>query len=104
EAQRNSNTEIATERRSVDGPVQTEEEVKTDIIEEDGLGYCVKGECDKVYKTAINDEKSKMEYLFVIGKWISKLIGIARYILPSSLSNIDDAGIVCVIKPTLYLK
>ncbi|VDN88964.1 unnamed protein product [Brugia pahangi] len=40
EAQRNSNTEIETERRSVDGPVQTEEEVKTDIIEEDGLvGY-----------------------------------------------------------------
>ncbi|KAK6113846.1 hypothetical protein QQG55_53340 [Brugia pahangi] len=103
EAQRNSNTEIETERRSVDGPVQTEEEVKTDIIEEDGLGYCVKGECDKVYKTAINDEKSKMEYLFVIGKWISKLIGIVRYILPSSLSNIDDAGVLVTIFVPLCL-
>uniref|UniRef100_A0A1I8EKL7 Uncharacterized protein n=1 Tax=Wuchereria bancrofti TaxID=6293 RepID=A0A1I8EKL7_WUCBA len=103
EAQRNSNTEMGTERRNVDGPVQTKEEVKTDIIEEDGLGYCVKGECDKVYNTAVTDEKSKMEYLFVIGKWISKLIGIARYILPSSLSNIDDAGVLVTIFVPLCL-
>ncbi|VDO35863.1 unnamed protein product, partial [Onchocerca flexuosa] len=93
-AQRNPIAEMNTERESVDKPVQTKDEVKTDIIEEDGLGYCIKGECDKVYNDAVVDEKTETGYLFVIGRLLSKLIGIARYILPLSMSNFDDAGVL----------
>ncbi|VDK80979.1 unnamed protein product, partial [Onchocerca ochengi] len=93
-AKTNPMAEINTERENIDKPVQTNNEVKTDIIEEDGLGYCIKGGCDKVYNSAVVDEKTETGYLFVIGGLLSKLIGIARYILPLSMSNFDDAGIL----------
>ncbi|MCP9265040.1 hypothetical protein DINM_020227 [Dirofilaria immitis] len=86
-------TKIDKERKIAGEPIQTEDEVKTDIMEEDGLGYCVRGKCDKVYDSPVIDEKIETGYLFVIGRWLSKLIGIARYMLPLPLNNIDDAGI-----------
>lgn len=54
----------------------------------------MKGECDDAYNTRRDDEKFGTEYLFVIGRWLSKFIGIARYMLPTSINNIDDAGTV----------
>lgn len=61
-------------------------------------GYCDKNECDKVKNIPVADGKSGTDYLLITGKWLSKLIGIARYMLPSSLRNIDDAGAVSLIK------
>uniref|UniRef100_A0A0R3RXA9 SH2 domain-containing protein n=1 Tax=Elaeophora elaphi TaxID=1147741 RepID=A0A0R3RXA9_9BILA len=95
EAEKIPKAEMDTELRNDGGSVQTEEEMKTHIIEENG--YCVKGECDNVYITPVADEKSGIEYSFVIGRWLSMLIGIARYMLPSSISNIDDAGVLVTV-------
>uniref|UniRef100_A0A915PLT5 Uncharacterized protein n=1 Tax=Setaria digitata TaxID=48799 RepID=A0A915PLT5_9BILA len=81
---------------NADGAVQGSE-VKTNIVEEDGLGYCIKGVCDKVYETHVINEKQNTEYLFLIGRWLSKLISIARYLLPSAISNIDDAGVLVTL-------
>ncbi|VBB26069.1 unnamed protein product [Acanthocheilonema viteae] len=69
----------------------------TESILYDEKDYCVKDECDSVYNTPRADEKLGTEHLFIIRKWLSKLIDIARFMLPSSINNFDDAGAVCVI-------
>ncbi|CAG9536357.1 unnamed protein product [Cercopithifilaria johnstoni] len=92
DAQRNSKAIMNMEQGNAEESVQTKE-VKADDIE-NGLDYCLKDECDNAYNTPEADEKLRTEYLCTIRRWLSKLIGVVRYMLPSSINNIDDAGVL----------